>query len=1066
MSMINKFTFSSTDAFSLSLSPISTSNSITGTIDWGDDTTSDYVYGSSSHSYASGGTYTVTFTTTDFEQIGYGFCANNSYLINCELDDNLKRISSGTFYGATNLKKLNVPYMAIVENSSCSNSGLEIVNFGSKTKPSVVSLEEQSSSAFVGCSNLKKINYYIDDDSLIGTTNSSYFHIDSSSCAKVLFGGYDASEEIRSMRIGSHMPSFKYLNISRDSNVIWKMALGSKIIWNLNKPKEFNEYLKVADNCIGEKFLETYFAQKITTSVYWFHEVDGEMVGTSLSVDKLNSWECDTLESYSLFNKVQYYNTPCNSGYGEHTMKITYTSPDSGNILKIEYPIYYLEEISMTMNESELDWYPFRYLWAEIQYVNCEAVFPTATLHYQCYNNNKELVQDKQEQNLLITTTKYEFPNVSNARYKFGEGQTVQLTYTSNAGKNWDEEIIVNIRPYYDERNSLVEDGIIRKDISPLTLGVTVEDSGYENQYYGSYIVSVPLEAFDWTSSTDMFNTELITEKDVIEGSGHYHYFTYRGVPCLNPVIETTTVYKSVEDPNGGTYSLSACSDGRLVSADFFESQDDFLEYLSECTYTDSNGNVNSEISYNNNTTVILDNIFSKSVDDDKYQKNTPYGEYSSFEGDRYIREESVSTIGYVYWGDGTFDIYSFNDTMKVIRYDLLSSYSTSSGNFYSQIYGSNNNATLIHGRSFNGTQLVNDYEDSTMISKSHTYETGGDYDIIITACGCKNTSIDEDDVLTLSIGTSRSGGYLPRTTTSGSNYITEMFPHLTSSEIASIRHNSQWFSSLINFTSQSKLLENADNVYRYTYDEVTQTYTFPDNINVYDGAILAESLTATHNSNYYRPTRQIIVTEPYGTNETAIKGLAIPFIMRNFKIGESLFYRIDESVNSDKHIIQDYKLDLTISASSRFKENFEIDVENLYKVKFELMDALDTIHYKGNYDDIKNALNQTYSLIYSYPINETYFRPTYAYLVNKEEKISEDYGIDLGAKLVTSYDVRLPHVPSEPNNTPVQWYIYLDDGTYKTSSRYNIGSIGANKIICNDKTTTFTDLFDWETAN
>lgn len=178
--MVNKFTFKSDDAFDLNLNPLFISDAVTGRVDWGDGTVTEYVYGANSHSYASGGEYTVTFTTENGSEIGNGFCASNNYLTSVELDDGITRIGAGTFYYAKNLTRLDVPGGAFVEDSSCTGSGLKMVHFGRYRKGSVISLTSCGTQAFMDCTNLESITFYTSDATLQGTTVSDYFILNGS----------------------------------------------------------------------------------------------------------------------------------------------------------------------------------------------------------------------------------------------------------------------------------------------------------------------------------------------------------------------------------------------------------------------------------------------------------------------------------------------------------------------------------------------------------------------------------------------------------------------------------------------------------------------------------------------------------------------------------------------------------------------------------------------------------------------------------------------------------------------------------------------------------------------
>lgn len=174
--MTNTFIFANQNGFNISLAPLSDNESTTGTIRWGDGSTSKYQYGYNSHTYERGGEYIVTIITTDFQTTCAEFCANNQYLISAELDFNITKIVSGTFQGASNLVNVKIPYNAIIEDGSFSKcSKLSVVVFGRYKMSSTISLEKHGSRSFLGCTNLENILYYTNNTELQGTTVSNYF---------------------------------------------------------------------------------------------------------------------------------------------------------------------------------------------------------------------------------------------------------------------------------------------------------------------------------------------------------------------------------------------------------------------------------------------------------------------------------------------------------------------------------------------------------------------------------------------------------------------------------------------------------------------------------------------------------------------------------------------------------------------------------------------------------------------------------------------------------------------------------------------------------------------------
>jgi phage minor structural protein len=207
--MVNRFIFYSDSSFDLKLSPICPDSSVTGTINWGDGTVTDYVYDYNTHSYSSGGTYIVTYTTTDFETIGYGTFASNKYITNATLDDGLKTIGAGTFYYVTSMSTLNVPSGAVVTASSCVGAKFTSVNFGNKKNAYTRSLTENDKNAFQDCTDLEYITIYTDDTTLQGTTNNTYFlaNSDGTSYIPVKY------EAIRTPIIITDIPKSNYITV-------------------------------------------------------------------------------------------------------------------------------------------------------------------------------------------------------------------------------------------------------------------------------------------------------------------------------------------------------------------------------------------------------------------------------------------------------------------------------------------------------------------------------------------------------------------------------------------------------------------------------------------------------------------------------------------------------------------------------------------------------------------------------------------------------------------------------------------------------------------------------------
>ena len=478
--MVNKFVFysDSESGFTLNLPPLSMDSSTTGTIDWGDGNTSAYAYSYNTHAYTSAGTYTVTFITTDITSVGNGFCAGNSYIKEAYLSEGITLLDNGLFTQSS-IQTLHIPSTAIIGENSPLNycTSLTSITIGDKDNLTTIDITQHSYKAFVGCTSLVKIICYSNTTGINETyfiTSDGYIPVYYTKNGKI---DDDSSEEIRLMRIGSHMPSFRNIQVDRESYVIWKIALGSRIVWQLNT-KTPTEYLLVDEYCIGEKYLESYTTQSVFTDVYWIHKVNGKMVQTSLNDFELNSWQCDTLTPVFRTNTsdnskyVCYYELTQNSGFGQHNMKITYKSPDTNKILEVEYPIYHLEETKCEYGDG-ITWYPFR------NYLNKEN-FGTCSLYYQCKDSDNNTLEEIVTFPKNSTRINYVFPKPDNADFYFGENQQVEYDIVSiYTNKEYKGTCLWNIRPYYDSRNTQKIFSQNMKDLQPLKLKVDINDTNF-----------------------------------------------------------------------------------------------------------------------------------------------------------------------------------------------------------------------------------------------------------------------------------------------------------------------------------------------------------------------------------------------------------------------------------------------------------------------------------------------------------------------------------------------------------------------------------------------------------
>lgn len=221
--------------------------------------------------------------------------------------------------------------------------------------------------------------------------------------------------------------------------------------------KEAVEFLELAGGQAEKKYCERTYSQYVYPDVYWVHYVDGVKTKTYISSYQLDSYECDSLTptvSSTTINgvSIEYisnYVIDSGSNFGEHKLKITYKSPDSGKVLKIKFSIYYLEEIGFDIGD-EIVWYPFRNLLSS----NFEDL-GYGRLKFECIADNGNIIQESWNIARNTSNIGYEFPEVSNADFKFGDNQIVNYTYISSyARKEYIGQCIWNIRPYNDSSNT------------------------------------------------------------------------------------------------------------------------------------------------------------------------------------------------------------------------------------------------------------------------------------------------------------------------------------------------------------------------------------------------------------------------------------------------------------------------------------------------------------------------------------------------------------------------------------------------------------------------------------
>lgn len=307
-----------------------------------------------------------------------------------------------------------------------------------------------------------------------------------------------------------------------------------------------NEYLKIAENLKNAKFCERSTSQQIYTTVYWVHEVNNKEIETSLSTSELQSWECDTLEPYYYTDEdrqyVGYYQILPNSKFGQHDMKITYKSPDTGNILEVWYTIYYLEEkvFNLPFENESYDWYPFRNPFAFYS-------LGSSKLLYECKDKNGNLVTAELEVDTSITEMAFTFKNKpQNAQYSFGENQIVEVYYISNALKEYFKTIRVNVRPYYDSRNQECNyNGNMTsikkyyyKDLTPLRLKIDLTKK--------SYTGNITIKSYNSQEDADLYYNASISAVGYKQNNTLYFYNSQKQIENIfeqkNQVKEHTSI--------------------------------------------------------------------------------------------------------------------------------------------------------------------------------------------------------------------------------------------------------------------------------------------------------------------------------------------------------------------------------------------------------------------------------------------------------------------------------------------------------------------------------------------
>ena len=316
---------------------------------------------------------------------------------------------------------------------------------------------------------------------------------------------------IKNIRRGGKTPEKIYRIVNGKPQEIrraYRIVNGqSVIVWDLSS----DEYLEVYSGEINRKYLERNSNQYIYPNVYWCHYVGSVLQKTYLSSYQLKSFECDTLAPQTSSTTVDGQSveyTSCyvidnSAGFGQHDFKITYKSPDTGNILSAEFPVYYLQEVSFDIGDT-IVWYPFR------NFLHSENL-GYGRLSFECTANNGEKITETYNQSRNCSNVCYDFPVVDNADFRIGENQTVGYTYVSNYTlKEYTGDCIWHIRRFDDSRNTGNIWGFPIRSLETLNLKVKshaeyyssiVKPSSYENteDYYAQILQNSVQESTNGT---------------------------------------------------------------------------------------------------------------------------------------------------------------------------------------------------------------------------------------------------------------------------------------------------------------------------------------------------------------------------------------------------------------------------------------------------------------------------------------------------------------------------------------------------------------------------------------
>lgn len=156
--------------------------------------------------------------------------------------------------------------------------------------------------------------------------------------------------EIRNIRIGSHMPSFKNIDIQRESNVAWTISLGDKIVWKL-RPEVYSDITIIRGWISNNGFLYLNNSTDVTTTTKIPKLLENnqfEMIDITFGNENFTGtidWGDGTTQTYKSFTQTTYNDNIYNGIVHQYDSDyITQNTQDNGVWveIKIKYPLPYI----------------------------------------------------------------------------------------------------------------------------------------------------------------------------------------------------------------------------------------------------------------------------------------------------------------------------------------------------------------------------------------------------------------------------------------------------------------------------------------------------------------------------------------------------------------------------------------------------------------------------------------------------------------------------------------------------------------------------------------------------